>query len=388
MDRRGIGMTRFSIKPEVYFQAGALEYLTTLQAERALLVTDPFMVKAGYADKIQKILNCSVGECAVFSEVRPDPPIEIVAQGAAMVAALKPDLVIALGGGSSIDAAKSILFFAERIAGGEDSLRRKPLFIAIPTTSGTGSEVTSFSVMTVGSKKVPLVHQDLLPDVALLDAEFVRSAPPSITADTAIDALTHAIEAYASTDASDFSDALAEKAIRMIFDHLLTAYRNGADMAARTALHHASCLAGMAFTNASLGINHSMAHALGGAFHIPHGRANAVLLPYVIAYNAGLGEAGTDCPAAGRYAQLAELLRLPAASKEEGVASLIGAAKALLRLTDTPLSLADLGIGLESFEARLEEMCKAALEDACTRTNPRTPDLVQLAELFRKAYGQ
>lgn len=377
-------MNRFCVKTEVYFDSGALEYLTLLDNRRALVITDPFMVQAGFADTVIHILKTSVEDYRLFTGVQPDPPVEVVAAGVKEYQAFRPDLIIALGGGSTIDAAKSILLFARTFAGNADD-GGKPLFIAIPTTSGTGSEVTSYSVMTLGDTKIPLVSQDIIPDVAILDAAFLRTVPPQITADTAIDALTHAIEAYVSSEHSDYTDALCEKTVELIFDYLLRAYRSGDDLEARERLHNASCLAGMAFTNAALGITHSMAHTLGGLFHLPHGRANAVLLPYIIEYNADL-KSGGESRTAARYCKLAHRLHLPAATVAEGVASLISAVRALQKLTGTPASLEAAGIDRDAYEALLPALIQTALKDKCTATNPREVNVQQLEQLFRTVY--
>jgi alcohol dehydrogenase class IV len=381
-------MERFTIKPEVYFKVGALEYLTTINKEKALVITDPFMMQVGFTDQVLDVLKNTVLDIDVFSNIKPDPPIEVVADGIEKMLKVRPDVVIALGGGSTIDAAKSILWFYEKIVQSQDvQLEQKPLFIAIPTTSGTGSEVTSFAVITMGDQKIPLVNDELIPDVAIIDPTFVKTVPPQITADTAIDALTHAIEAYVSTQASDYTDALAEKAAKLIFDYLLTSYMDGNNIQAREKLHNASCLAGMAFTNAYLGINHSMAHALGGAFHIPHGRANAILLPYVIRYNAFFDD-GTETRAARRYAELAKCLGLPAATICEGVNNLIAAVKVLLLETHTPVRLKELKIAKETFIQKLDSISEMALNDRCTATNPRQTNKEEIAVLYMVAFGE
>lgn len=375
-------MERFYIKPEIYYTSSSLEYLTTVECDRALIITDPFMVQSGFIDKLTQVLASSVCEYEVFSNIKPDPPVEVVAEGVLKMLQLDPGMVIAFGGGSTIDAAKSIIALSGQLRG----QGIKPKLIAIPTTSGTGSEVTSFSVITVGDKKVPMIDDNLIPDVAILDPRFVTTAPQNITADTGIDALTHAIEAYVSTGASDYTDALAEKAVKLIFDYLLTAYNDGSNIVAREKMHNASCIAGMAFTNAYLGINHSMAHALGGGFHISHGRANAILLPYVIRYNANL-ESEIETETAKRYAELAKILHLPASSVSEGVNSLIYAVEILLKETKTPLTINELNISLEEFNHKLESMCDNALVDKCTGTNPRIPTKDDIRYIYLNAYG-
>ncbi|WP_019154182.1 1-propanol dehydrogenase PduQ [Robertmurraya massiliosenegalensis] len=381
-------MEHFKIKPEVYFNNGALEYLTMVNKTKALVITDPFMIEVGFSEQLLNILKNSVSDCTLFSNIKPDPPIDIVADGVKEMLRVKPDILIALGGGSTIDAAKSILWFYEKILqiNGEVGYER-PQFVAIPTTSGTGSEVTTFAVITMGDKKIPLVDDELLPDIAIIDPMFVKTVPPSITADTAIDALTHAIEAYVSTEASDYSDALAEKSIKLIFDYLLLAFKDGNDMHAREKLHNASCIAGMAFTNAYLGLNHSLAHALGGSFHIPHGRANAMILPHVIRYNANL-ESGQETQAAKRYAELSKILGLPAATVCEGVHNLVTAIKVLLAETNTPNSLRELKVDKEIFREKLDYMSEAALNDRCTATNPRTTSKEEIIELYSAIYGE
>ncbi|MCM3691886.1 1-propanol dehydrogenase PduQ [Neobacillus niacini] len=381
-------MERFKVKPEVYFNTGALEYLTTVDKERALVITDPFMLEVGFSDQLLAILKNSVPDCNLFSNIKPDPSIDVVADGVKQMLKVKPDILIALGGGSTIDAAKSILWFYEKILrlNGESEYER-PLFVAIPTTSGTGSEVTTFAVITLGDKKIPLVDDQLLPDVAIIDPMFVKTVPPQITADTAIDALTHAIEAYVSTEASDYSDALSEKAVKIIFDYLLAAYKNGNDLYAREKLHNASCIAGMAFTNAYLGLNHSLAHALGGSFHIPHGRANAIILPHVIRYNANL-ESGQETLAARRYAELSRIVGLPATSVSEGVHNLIAAIKVLLTETNTPTSLRELNVDKGQFDEKLDYMSETALNDRCTATNPRSTTKKEISALYIDIYGE
>lgn len=381
-------MDCFMIKPEIYHGSGALEYLTTINNDKALVITDPFVVQAGISDQLINILKSSVDGYDVFSNIRPDPPIEVIAEGISLLQNIKPDLVIALGEGSTIDASKSILWFTEQIARylGVQNYQ-KPQFIAIPTTSGTGSEVTSFSAITIGDKKIPLVFDELIPDITIIDPIFVKTVPPQVTAETAIGALTHAIEAYVSTDSTDFTDSLAEKSVKLIFDYLLTAYHDGNNHTAREKLHNASCMAGMAFTNALLGLNQSMAHALEGAFHISHGRASAILLPTVIRYNANL-ESGQETIAAVRYAELARLIGLPASTVFEGVNNFITAIKVLIKETNTPSTLREAGIQKEEFLEQLPHISMTAIDDASVATNPRMTRAEEIAALYVTVYGR
>ncbi|AGY77482.1 1-propanol dehydrogenase PduQ [Clostridium autoethanogenum] len=380
-------MTIFNIKPTICFNRGSIEYLKNIKNKRVCIVTDPFMLKSGTADKIIDILKDNKVEYEIFSEIKPDPPIEIVAMGVNKMRIFKPDVVIALGGGSSIDATKSIIFFTIKILNTNGGNYKKPLFVAIPTTSGTGSEVTSFSVITMGGTKFPLINDELVPDIAIIDANLVKTVPQRITADTGMDVLTHAIEAYVSTKSSDYTDALAEKVVKLVFDYLLRAYRDGNDVLAREKLHNASCMAGMAFTNASLGINHSMAHTLGGKFHIPHGRANAILLPYVIEYNANL-KSENETESGKKYANLSRILGLPCASTNEGVRSIIAAIKILMNATNTPMNLQEVNIDKLDFLNELENMVNDALNDKCTATNPRKTSKEEIAKLFEEVYGK
>lgn len=361
-------MNTFKAKTEIRFGSDALDSLNEFQAESAVLITDAFMVKSGAADRIAaKLTGCR--KVSIFGDVKPNPPIELVADGLKFLNAANADLVVALGGGSSIDAAKSILFMAKQNG------KQMPL-IAIPTTSGTGSEVTKFAVVTdlQAGVKYPLVSEDLLPEVAILDAELVMSAPPAITADTGFDAITHAVEAYVSTAANDFSDALSEKATALAFEFLLPAFKDGKDILAREKMHNASCLAGLSFSEVSLGINHGIAHALGACFHIPHGRANAMLLPYVIEFNADLPASYGSVqytPAAQRYAKLAKLVGLSAPNPRAGVTNLVNALKTMLRQTNTPATLAQQGVTKEQYAEYKDKIIHDALNDACTATNPR-----------------
>lgn len=379
-------MNIFSIKPKICFDKGSIEYLNTIRNKKVCIVTDPFMLKSGAADKIVNIFKANEVKYEIFSEIKPDPPIETVAAGVNKMRTFKPDVIIALGGGSSIDATKSIILFTVKILNANGDKYNRPLFIAIPTTSGTGSEVTSFSVITMETTKFPLVDEEMVPDIAIIDADFVKTVPPQITADTAMDVLTHAIEAYVSKNSSDYTDALAEKTVKLVFRYLLRAYKDGNDMIAREKLHNASCMAGMAFTNANLGINHSIAHTVGGNFHIPHGRANAIILPYVIKYNAELqGQKETE--AARKYVDLSRILGLPCSSTEEGVSSLICAIKVLMRETNIPSNLKEANIDKNELFNKMESMVDAALKDNCTKTNPRIPIKEDIGSLIKEIYG-
>lgn len=363
-------MKRFKIKTEVCFDENAIDALAEVKAENAVIITDSFMANSGSAEKIaEKLKNCK--KVHIFDKVRPDPPIELITEGVGFLKDAEADVVIALGGGSSIDAAKSIVLMTRRI----HSNKEIPL-IAIPTTSGTGSEVTKFAVITDAQKgvKYPLVDEELLPDMAILIPDLVMTAPKSVTADTGFDVLTHAIEAYVSTQADDISDAFAEKACELAFEYLPRAYRNGMDYLAREKMHTASCLAGMAFNNVSLGINHSIAHALGAKFHIPHGRANAMLLPHIILFNADLeGHFGTqDGMAAVKYAKIAKRVGLSFENTRTGVQKLVKELTYMLHMMEIPAAITEAKVSLKDFEAMRSSIVASALADVCTATNPRT----------------
>jgi acetaldehyde dehydrogenase/alcohol dehydrogenase len=321
-------------------------------------------------------------------------------------------VIIALGGGSAIDAAKGMWLFYEHPDTDFDALRlkfldirkraflfpnlgKKAQLVAIPTTSGTGSEVTSFSVITDksnGNTKYPLADYELTPDVAIIDPQFVRTMPKSITADTGLDVLTHAIEAYVSILASDYTNGLAMKAIELVFKYLRRSFNNADDTIAREKMHNASCIAGMAFTNAFLGINHSLAHKLGGEYHIPHGRANAILLPHVIAYNSQLPTKFAIFPKYGkfmadeRYAQIARYLCFRGETKEDQIASLIHEVRSLMADLGMPGTIAECGVDEKEYMEKLPELAKRAFEDQCTTSNPRYPLVTELMEIYRKAY--
>ena len=358
-------MSEFLIKPKIQFGTNALNFLSGLTARRAFVVTDKAMVKFGFADKVTEKLMQRGIEFQIYDDVASDPDISAIVSGMKIMDAHYPDLVIALGGGSVIDAAKAVMYSLWHTR--KEHSRSKPQFIAIPTTSGTGSEVTSFSVIKSRSEKLVLVDEFMLPDIAM-------------------DVLCHALEAYVSKAASDFSDAMAEKAVKLVFSHLLDCHHQGDNLLAREKMHNASCIAGMAFTNASLGITHSLAHALGGVFHVPHGRANALLMTHVIAFNANLhGDCNSE--AAKRYAYLAQSLGLPAQTVKEGVISLIVAINVLKDEMGMPKSIRDTGVSETDFYARLTDMVGQALRDSCTPTNPRDVNTHQLETLYRQAFA-
>lgn len=368
-------MKRFKLSTEVLFSEDAIDALLEEKDENAVLITDKFMVDSGMADIIlKKLSNCK--EVSVFSEVVPDPPMDLIERGIAFLQDKDCDVVVALGGGSSIDAAKAIVYMAKKIDEKQNPDNQKKIkLIALPTTSGTGSEVTQFAVVTDSKTgvKIPLIDESLMPDIAILDPELVKSAPPFITADTGMDVITHALEAYVSETASDCSDCLAEKAAELAFEFLPRAYRNGYDIKARDKMHRASCLAGMAFNLVNLGVNHGIAHALGAIFHIPHGRANALVLPYVIEFNADMAREGAkhSNDAAKKYQKMARIVGLPAPTPKVGVANLIAEIQRLLKYMDRPQCMSECGVSVEEFNKHREEIVRRALADACTQANPR-----------------
>ena len=374
-------MYNFEIKTKISCGIGALESLKDINNKKIFIITDPFMIESKTIDKI--LINIEGNDCDIFSEIVPDPPIEIVVKGMEKIKEYSPDIIIALGGGSAIDAAKAIMDFSKQIFK-IDEIE----FIAIPTTSGTGSEVTSFSVITDAQKgtKYPLVSDDLIPNKAILDPELVKTVPNFITADTGMDVLTHAIEAYVSTGSNDFSDALAEKAIKLVHEYLIDAYKDGLNLEAREKMHNASCMAGLAFNQASLGLNHGIAHIVGAKFHIPHGRTNSILLPYVIEYNANISgyNNASYSDTAKKYAQIAKMLGLECSNVRLGVKSLVNEIKKMQKNMNMPMKLTDCKVNKVDVENLLPEIAQLALKDGCTKTNPRIPNDSGIIDILKQ----
>ena len=380
---------------------------------RAFIVTDPSMVKLGYVDKLLYHLRKrnEYVHSEIFSDVEADPSFDTINKGVKMMNEFKPDVIIALGGGSPIDAAKGMWLFYEHPEADVEGLKLKFMdirkrtykfpklgikakMVAIPTTSGTGSEVTSFAVITDKklNKKYPLADYELTPDVAIVDPDLVMSLPKTVTADTGMDVLTHAIEAYVSNMASDYTDGLAEKAVELVFKNIREAYNNGDNKEAREKMHNASTIAGMAFTNAFLGINHSLAHKIGAEFHLSHGRANAILLPYVIRYNSQKPTKFVSFPkyeyfiADKKYADLSRRMYFPAYTNEEGVNSLVEEVKKLNRDLNIPKSFAEMGISESEFLSKVDMIADRAFEDQCTTANPRLPLVSELKQILLDSY--
>ena len=381
-------MRSFEIKTKVFFGDQALVRLAEIPYNKVLIITDPFMAQSSMFNLVTDPLKRANKEFEIFKDVVPDPPIEKISEGVKKMLEYKPDVLVAVGGGSAIDSSKSIREFA---------LRVEPYaevgLIAIPTTSGTGSEVTSFAVVSDPKEKMkyPLVSEHLTPDEAILDAELVKSVPPAITADTGMDVFTHALEACVSTNRSDFTNALAEKAIEICGVFLLRAYLDGNDTHARQKMHSASCLAGLAFNTASLGLNHGMAHQLGATFHIPHGRANAMLLPHIIEFNSDINKHSKSqkeyLPAVKRYATVAQILGLSSYNKIMTVRSLVNWVQFMLKEMDIPLSISQMGtISKEEYFNAIDRMADAALADACTATNPRVPTKEDVVKMYQNLW--
>ena len=408
-------MQWFKVPSKIYFERDSIEYLHQMkEMKKALIVTDRSLVELGFVQKVIDQLQLRTPEVPyqLFCDVEPDPSIQTVKKGVALMKSFEPDTIIALGGGSAMDAAKGIWLFYEHPEVNFDDLKQKFMdirkrafqypelghkahLVCIPTTSGTGSEVTPFAVLTDSEehKKYPLTDYSLTPTVAIIDPEFVMTLPKSIVADTGMDVLTHATEAYVSTLASDYTDALAIQAIKMVFKYLVRSYKNGSsDPEAREKMHNASTLAGMAFANAFLGMNHSMAHKIGGEFHVPHGRANAILLPFTVRYNGQKPQKLSTWPkynyyrADERYAELARILGLPCSTIEEGVESYAKACGELGKAVGIKMNFKSQGVDETAWLNSVEKLAYLAYEDQCSPANPRVPMVEDMKKIMTDAY--
>lgn len=412
--KRRVNMQWFKVPNKIFFEKGAIQYLQVMKdISKVFIVTDPSMVKLGYVDKILYYLEKrkTPVHTQIFSQVEPDPSFETVKKGVEMMNYFEPDCIISLGGGSAIDAAKGMWLLYEQPDVNLDALKpkfldirkrvykiddlgKKAKMVAIPTTSGTGSETTSFAVISDKQKnmKYPLADYALVPTIAIVDPELVYTLPKSVVADTGMDVLTHAIEAYVSNMATDYTDGLAVKAVELVFEYLERSYNDANDKVAREKMHNASTIAGMAFSNAFLGINHSIAHKIGAEFHVPHGRANAILLPYVIKYNSKIPSKFVSFPkyehfvADKRYADLARRLGLPASNTDEGVNSLINAIKDLMKKIDMHTSFEEEIPDEKLYMSKVDELAEKAFEDQCTTANPKLPLIPELKQILIDSY--
>lgn len=408
VSRRQAPSQWFRVPSDTIFNPGALDSLRELQADHVLIVTDADTEARGVVDDVRSRLTSATG-VHVFTDISPEPGEEQARAGAAVLGQTRATTIVAVGGGSVLDAAKAMRLFHEHP---EVSVRELSLpfldarkrvaqypqgehtvqLVAVPTTSGTGSEVSPAAVLTVGHTKVTLVDYSLVPDMAVVDPRLTLTMPPVLTADTGVDALTHALEAGVSIFASPYTDAFCMQAINLILDALPRAYRDGADLEARTAMSNAATIAGLAFSNAFVGVCHALAHAVGARFGIAHGRANGIFLPHVLRYNAGLPSKFMPAPgythyvAPEKYAQMAWILGIGGHDEEQRRARFFARVDAVLAAVDMPRSLAEAGVGREQFEAALPDLTRAAFEDPSMRTNPRIPLITELAGLLRAGY--
>ena len=413
--RRKNNMQWFKIPSKIYFERDSIEYLRQMrEMNRVFIVTDRSMVDLGFVDKVTKQLGLRRNKVQyqLFCDVEPDPDITTVKKGVEVMRSFAPDVIIALGGGSSMDAAKGMWLFYEypevdfndlkqkfmdirKRAFRYPELGKKAQLVCIPTTSGTGSEVTPFAVISdkANNKKYPLADYSLTPSVAIVDPAFTMNLPASITADTGMDVLTHATEALVATLASDFTDGLALQAIKMVFEYLPRAVKNGKnDPEAREKMHNASAIAGMAFANAFLGMCHSMAHKIGGVHHVPHGRTNAILLPHVIRYNGTKPDKTATWPkynyyrADKLYADCAAMLGYKFNTVEEGVELYAQAVANLGKEVGIDMNFAGQGISEEVWNDSIHEIAMLAYEDQCSPANPRLPLVKDMEEILKKSY--
>lgn len=381
-------MARFTLPRDIYHGKDSLEVLKSLEGKKAFIVIGGGSMKRfGFLDKVLSYLKEANMETKVFEGVEPDPSVETVMKGAKEMEEFNPDWIVSIGGGSPIDAAKAMWIFYEYpdftfekaiVPFGLPKLRRKAKFVAIPSTSGTATEVTAFSVITDYKAKIkyPLADFEITPDIAIVDPSLAETMPEKLVAHTGMDALTHAIEAYTASLRSNFTDPLALKAIEMVNMHLVNSYKG--DMEARGEMHEAQCLAGMAFSNALLGIVHSMAHKVGAVFHIPHGCANAIFLPYVIKYNRKACE--------DRYANIARHIGLKGESERDLTDALIDLINKFNKELNIPSSMKEYGIEEDDFKANLKFIAHNAVLDPCTGSNPREINDETMEKLYTCAY--
>jgi alcohol dehydrogenase class IV len=375
----------FFRSPEIVFGEGALDYLADIEGRKAYIITDENIVRLGFVDRVQRKLQEAGIESEVFSAVEPDPCLETVRRAGDQASAYEPDWIVGLGGGSCLDAAKAVWFLYERpeleldgISPFEDfGLGAKARLVAIPTTSGTGSEATIAAILTDldECRKMALGSAELLPTISIVDPWFAKDLPPEITANTGIDALTHAIEGYTTSWHNDFSDGLCLKAIQLVFEYLPRAYGLGsADPEAREKMHNAATIAGLGFGNAMAALAHALGHALGAAFHTPHGRAAGLFLPYTIEFTARNGES--------RYAEIARFLGLPARTEAEGAASLVTAIRDLYQRIDFPLTLIELGITRDALLEAMPQLIDNTETDTQIVSSLRVPDSQEVEKLL------
>ena len=412
--KRRNNMQWFKLPSKIYFEKNSLLYLEKMEnVERVMIVCDPGMVQFGYADTVREVLARRKNDVKIeiFSDVEPNPSTNTVYKGLEVFNAFQPDTVIALGGGSAMDAAKGMWMFFEHPDASFFGAKQKFLdirkrtykigkpektqFVCIPTTSGTGSEVTPFAVITDSDThvKYPLADYALTPDVAIVDPQFVMSVPAGVTADTGMDVLTHAIESYVSVMASDYTRGLSLQAIKLVFDYLEKSVKTP-DMESREKMHNASTMAGMAFANAFLGICHSIAHKIGGEYGIPHGRTNAILLPHIIRYNAKDPQKHAMFPkydyfrADTDYADIAKFLGLKGETTEELVEALATAVYELGKKVGIDMSLKAQGVTQQTLDTTVDRMAELAYEDQCTTANPKEPLISELKGIIIEAYNE
>ena len=411
--RRRNNMQWFKVPSKIYFERDSIQYLQKMKdVEKVMIVTDDAMFKLGFVHRVIEQLSLRPKKVTytIFSDVEPDPDITTVERGAALMREFQPDTIIALGGGSVMDAAKVMWMFYEqpqvdfrdlvqkfmdirKRAFRFPELGKKAKYVGIPTTSGTGSEVTPFAVISdkKNNRKYPLADYSLTPTIAIVDPAFVLTVPASVTADTGMDVLTHAVEAYTSTLANDYTDGLALQAIKLVFENLESSVKN-ADFESREKMHNASTMAGMAFANAFLGMSHSMAHKIGGFFHTVHGRTNAILLPYVIRYNGTRPAKAATWPkynyykADVKFQDIAKMLGLPASTPEEAVDALAKAVYDLGERVGIDMSIKGQGVDEKEYMDTVEEIAYLAYEDQCSPANPRLPMVADMVEILQDAY--
>ena len=379
----------FFSSPHIVFGEGALSYLENLQGKLACIVSDDNVMRAGLVERVRSSLPAHIA-VQVFTEIEPDPSLEVVRQGAAFLNQLQPDWIIAVGGGSVLDAAKGMWILYERPDVDPSAinpietygLRRKAHFIAIPTTAGTGSEMTWAIVLRDAAerRKLGLGNREAVPDWAILDPGMILELPPRLTVDTGLDALTHAIEGFTSAFHNDFTDGLCLHAVRLIFQYLPRCYRDGSDFEARQHMQNAAAIAGLGFGNSMAALAHGLGHSLGAVFHVPHGRAVALFLPYTIEYCAG------SDPQTLRYVELAHMLGLPSETQNAAAHSLVNAIRELEKSLGQPLNLQELGISRESLEQEMNLLVANALNDTQTIMSVRVPDEGDLRRLFWAAF--